>query len=196
MKWVQKQLIPNLPANSILVIDNASYHNVKFDKEPTSSSLKKDMLQWLNIKNIPYEDNLTKVELYKLIKLNKVAQPQYKLDMLLSEFGHQVLRLPPYHPELNSIEKIWAAVKNWVATRNVEFKLGHVEQLTRQRFQELTQEEWINICNHTKNVEQTYLSTEHLLDDAIDTIEFSVNTNSSDEEYSNSSCESDDVEML
>jgi hypothetical protein len=26
-KWVTRQLIPNLPANSVVVIDNAPYHN-------------------------------------------------------------------------------------------------------------------------------------------------------------------------
>jgi transposase len=45
-----------------------------------------------------------------------------------------LLRLPPYHPELNAIEKIWALVKNWVAANNVSFKLDDVEQLARTRF--------------------------------------------------------------
>jgi transposase len=34
---------------------------------------------------------------------------------LLARYGHVALRLPPYHPELKPIEKMWAMVKNWVA---------------------------------------------------------------------------------
>ena len=30
-KWVQKQLIPNLSRPSIIIIDNASYHNVQVE---------------------------------------------------------------------------------------------------------------------------------------------------------------------
>jgi transposase len=27
-KWLRNQLIPNLPSNSVVVLDNASYHNI------------------------------------------------------------------------------------------------------------------------------------------------------------------------
>ena len=64
---------------------------------------------------------MTKAKLYDLIKLHK---PQYKIfaiDCLLTEHGHTVIRLPPYHPDLNPIEKIWGTVR--VAEKNVTFKL-------------------------------------------------------------------------
>jgi len=38
-KWVQEKLLPNLKPRSVLIIDNASYHNVKVNKVPTKSSL-------------------------------------------------------------------------------------------------------------------------------------------------------------
>lgn len=47
MQWVRKQLIPNLPKESALVIDNASYHNLQIDKGPTSCSKKQEMIRWL-----------------------------------------------------------------------------------------------------------------------------------------------------
>jgi transposase len=31
---------------------------------------------------------------------------------LLVRYGHVALRLPPYYPELNPTEKMWAIVKN------------------------------------------------------------------------------------
>jgi hypothetical protein len=36
-RWLKTMLIPNLPLKSILVIDNASYHNIQTDKPPTAS---------------------------------------------------------------------------------------------------------------------------------------------------------------
>ncbi|XP_072380782.1 uncharacterized protein [Diabrotica undecimpunctata] len=37
-KWLRDKLIPNLPPNSVLVFDNAPYHNVQTEKCPTMSS--------------------------------------------------------------------------------------------------------------------------------------------------------------
>ncbi|VVC86869.1 unnamed protein product [Leptidea sinapis] len=46
MKWHQEKLIPNLPANSLVVMDNA-YHTVKLNKAPTLSSTKAEMQKWI-----------------------------------------------------------------------------------------------------------------------------------------------------
>lgn len=185
MTWIRNQLLPNLPEKSVLVLDNASYHNVTMEPNITSASLKADMINWLNQKNVQFDQTLTKPELYKIIQDNKYKfPPVYKLDRLLEEHGHKVLRLPPYHPDLNPIEKIWASVKNWVAARNTDFTMAAVERLTRQRFEELPVEEWINICAHVKKYEDSQIEREHLLDSAMDHLRFTVNTGSSDENWS------------
>lgn len=33
-KWIRVKLMPNLPERSVVVIDNASYHNVEVDRGP------------------------------------------------------------------------------------------------------------------------------------------------------------------
>lgn len=38
-KWIRTQLMPNLPANSVVVVDNASYHNTLEDRAPTSNPI-------------------------------------------------------------------------------------------------------------------------------------------------------------
>jgi transposase len=58
------------------------------------------------------------------------------------------LRLPPYRPEFNPIEKIWAIVKNWVAARNTTFKMADVEDLARQKFDSVTSETRSSVCEH------------------------------------------------
>jgi transposase len=50
--------------------------------------------------------------------------------------------LPPYHPELSYIELIWGTAKNWVADKNVTFKLDDVIKLTDEGFAAITNEDW------------------------------------------------------
>ena len=38
MEWWKTQLLPNIPQKSIIVVDNASYHNGVVEKIPTKSS--------------------------------------------------------------------------------------------------------------------------------------------------------------
>lgn len=105
----------------------------------------------------------------------------------MNRYGHSVIRLPPYHPELNPIEKIWGNVKNWVAQRNVTFKLSDVEKLARQKFAAIQPEDWVSVCRHAQNIEEEYMAKEHIFDKTHDnSLEFRVNTGSSDEEYENS----------
>lgn len=197
MKWVQTQLIPNLPENSVLVVDNAAYHNVLVEKNVTSGSKKSEMIHWLQEKNIQFDESLTKPELYDIIQQNKFRFPvRYKLDELMESHGHSVLRLPPYHPELNPIEKIWATVKNWVAVNNTTFKLADVETLTRQKFAEIGEEVWSNICRHVKTFEEELIQKERIFDETIDRLEFVVNTGSSSEDFDSSEDEDLGVSVL
>lgn len=182
--WVKNQLLPNLPTKSVLVIDNASYHNVCIDKHPTSASTKKEMLAWLAERNIFHNPKDTNPELYKIIKSNKPAHRPYKLDTLLHEHGHSTLRLPPYHPELNPIEKIWATVKNWVAVRNITFKLADVKQLAIEKFNAITAAEWSAISSHVDKVVDEYVRKENILDDALEHLQFTVNTGESSDSAS------------
>jgi hypothetical protein len=43
IKWLEEKLIPKLEPNSVLIIDNASYHNVTVLPNPTSSWKKANM---------------------------------------------------------------------------------------------------------------------------------------------------------
>jgi hypothetical protein len=60
---------------------------------------------------------MTMVELYDLIRVHKQQYETFAIDCLLAEHRHTVIRLPPYHPDLNAIEKIWGTVKNKVAEK-------------------------------------------------------------------------------
>jgi hypothetical protein len=99
---------------------------------PTSSWKKANMNEWLNERGISFELYETKPELYAKIKLHRPVHKLHAVDRLMAHHGHSVLRLPPYHPELNSIEKIWARAKNYVAT-HVTFKFDDMRKLAEEK---------------------------------------------------------------
>ncbi|PSN37351.1 hypothetical protein C0J52_18821, partial [Blattella germanica] len=109
-KWLTEKLIPNLPPNSVLIIDNAPYYNIQLNKTPTSKTNKKDMQDWFTRNKVRFQENMLKVELYSLIKSHKPLHKTYEIDNLLALNGHSVLRLLPYSPELNPIELVWADI--------------------------------------------------------------------------------------
>jgi len=89
----------------------------------------------------------------------KMHKPQYEtfaIDCLVAEHGHTVVRLPPYHPDLNLIEKMWVIVKTRIAAKNVTFtrKLRDIQQLEEQNFAAVVMEEWAAVCRHVKAVEE------------------------------------------
>ena len=134
-------------------------------------------------KGIPHEPNATKPELYQLIKQHKPDHIEYALDKKLEEHGHVVLRLPPYHPELNPIEKIWAQVKGKVASRNTTFKLRDVEKLTREEFSKVTVENWAAVCRHVDKIVEEYLRAEHVVDDAMERFVINVGNDDSEDDF-------------
>ena len=50
----------------------------------------------------------------------------YSLDLrrkeLVESVGCHILFLPPYSPDLNSIEKFWANIKQWIKNRISNFR--------------------------------------------------------------------------
>lgn len=47
MNWATQKLIPNLTANSVVIIDNAPYHNAYENPPPSSNNRKAEIKGWL-----------------------------------------------------------------------------------------------------------------------------------------------------
>jgi len=114
-RWFSEQLLPNIPANSIIILDNARYHNVfAEDAFPTSKNTKGQLRNWLTRNQLTWSDDMLKPELFALCK-RFAPTPEFRLDQLAGAAGHNILRTPQYHPELQPIETCWAVVKNHMA---------------------------------------------------------------------------------
>ena len=106
-RWVREKLIPNLPAKSVVIINNAAYHNIQLDKCPTAATRKADIQAWMNRHHLAFTGDMFKPELLQLCKKNKPS-PSYILDDLLREHGTSSLSCC-----LNAIELIWAKMKRF-----------------------------------------------------------------------------------
>ena len=51
-EWFHDSLLPKLPSNSLIVMDNASYHCRRIESVPTMSSRKAIMQDWLVVHGI------------------------------------------------------------------------------------------------------------------------------------------------
>ena len=68
--WFQNQLLPTLEELSVIVLDNASYHNLWVPETiaPTSNFRKQVMIDWLQEKGIHVGPLMLKPEIYKVVK--------------------------------------------------------------------------------------------------------------------------------
>lgn len=184
-KWVKEKLIPNLERPSIIVMDNAPYHSIVKNKAPTSSSKVADIKLWLTENHIGFDESLRKPMLLDLVKKNK-PEPIYEIDELLGEHGHTVVRLPPYHCDLNPIELIWSLAKRKVAAQNVGAR--DVKQLTEEAFASITASDWQVCCDHVKKIEKEYYERGQTMYNNIDLI-INVGVDSSSESETESEAE-------
>lgn len=140
--------------DSVIVMDNAPYHSRRQEKIPTSASKKAEICQWLLSKNIEFDETMLKMQLLDLVRVNKQKYIKYATDEMAREKNITVLRLPPYHCELNPIELVWAQIKSEVARKNKTFKLADVKILLNEAISNVTANDWKKCVVHVKKDEQ------------------------------------------
>ncbi|KAJ8953023.1 hypothetical protein NQ318_015385 [Aromia moschata] len=135
-------LIPNLERNSVIVLDNASYHSKQIEKIPNKSSKKADIQKFLNSHGVQYDKKDKKEQLLDLVKKSNFKK-RYVIDELAKDHGHTVLRLPPYYCIFNPIELIWSQLKRAVRRNNTFPKFDKkVIDLIRTEVDKITPEKW------------------------------------------------------
>ena len=97
-----------------------------------------------------------------LIKVG--PQPTYVLDEIASEQGHEVLRTPPYHPELQPIEICWGIVKNEIA-RNCDFTMANLILQLESAFDKVTSETCAGLIRKIRDVEDAFWRDDAALDE-------------------------------
>ncbi|XP_028158200.1 uncharacterized protein LOC114351259 [Ostrinia furnacalis] len=158
VKWLNEMLLPNLPENSVIVMDNAVYHNARSSKIPTLNHSKDDMQKWLKENDIYFDEQSHKLELYNLIKENKKRFVTYHIDEIVKSKGFEILRLPPNHPELNAIENIWDILKTRIDWNDVGQNLAEVKTAILKGLESIDANiAWHNACKHVEKIEKEYM---------------------------------------
>ncbi|XP_025191753.1 uncharacterized protein LOC112592004 [Melanaphis sacchari] len=183
--WLEG-VLPRLKDNAVIVMDNAPYHSVKLEKCPTSNWRKADIIQWLQGKGEVVDQTMIIPELLEVVRRIKPIYNKYVIDEMVLQQNKTVLRLPPYHCELNSIELVWSVVKRHVKANNKTFKLPDVKNLLVEGIAKVDAEMWKNFVKHTIEEENKFWT----LDDTVD--ELSAEQNRLVMTIGNSDTEEDD----
>jgi hypothetical protein len=71
-KWFTDKLLPNIPPCSLIILDNASYHNTLEEGAfPTSTTKKEELRSWLTHNNHPWREDMLKFELLDLVTVHR-----------------------------------------------------------------------------------------------------------------------------
>ena len=161
-KWFREKLLPNIPQKSLIIMDNASYHNVLSPHSAPTAACKKDKIRsWLAENNIPLREDCLKVEMVEV--LNKISPaPTYDLDEIAAEYGHKILRTPPYHPELQPIETCWAVVKNKIS-RACDFTMANLLNQLDDAFAGVTAKTCVGLAKKVREVEDRFWKEDAVL---------------------------------
>jgi transposase len=153
--WFQEKLLKNIPENSLIIMDNAAYHNVLAEEAfPKKSHSIKRMREWLSNNAIPWTKDMLKVELFELCS-RLATKPEFLIDNIANMHGHSILRTPPYHPELQPIETCWAIVKNHIAQHN-DCTMKKVQFLLEEGFAKVNEKTCQKLIQKVKLQEDTF----------------------------------------
>ncbi len=101
--------------------------------------------------------------------LKKITpEPIYAIDEIAKSYGHNVLRIPPYHPELQPIETCWGVVKNHVG-RSCDFTMNTLIAQLDFGFSKVTATTCANIIAKVRGIADKFW-TEDLQMDAQESV--------------------------
>jgi len=166
-EWMEN-ILPRLKDNCVIVMDNASYHSVKLDKAPTASTKKADIIQWLENKGEVVDRTMIIRELLDIVKKIKPQHEKFVIDEIANAQNKTILRLPPYHCELNPIELAWSSIKNHVRMNNTTFKLPDVKKLLIEGIERVDADMWKNFIRHTITEENRFWEIDDIMDEVFE----------------------------
>ena len=155
--YFEETLIPLLPINSIIILDNAKYHR-RYSPDifrPRSNSTKESLSQYLESQGEIVDEGSLRPEL--LARAKKIFQhTKTEIQEIAEAYGHTVLYLPPYHPELNPIEYAWGYVKRIVSEESPYNANVLKEEVLPKAFSMLPLQVIKNFFSHVRKTEEEY----------------------------------------
>ena len=173
IKWFTTQLLPNISDNSVIIMDNAPYHNTyKDDGVPPLTSKKSALQKWLKDNNVAFSKSFLRIQLKDLINEHRPDRI-FKLDDMLKNNSKykdrniKILRTPQYHPELQPIEKCWGVMKQYMA-QHCDFTLSGLRKNLEIAWTKITLKTMNGIMKKITYWEEYHFEQDSLLDSVDD----------------------------
>lgn len=133
------------------MVDRAPYHFVLTDDaRPANSRSRKAMLSdWLAAhEDVPddwagnyWRKGRTRAQMLAVAR-QKPPTPIYLVQNLARPFDVAILISPVSHPDLSSIEMVWATIRGALCRAKVEFSMSLFQELKDQEFKHISAEAW------------------------------------------------------
>lgn len=171
--WFVK-VLSLLDDNSVIVMNDSPYHYFKKEKFPTIMWKKEEIIQWFKSKNIPIstDDIELKAELLKKAKLYKKENEKCIVEEQAKAQNKTVLRLPPYHTNLNPIESVWLIAKRSVTNSlSKSNKIKFNKNIFVNAMSRITPKNWLTSIESTEATEQFFWNIDSNVDEMMETID-------------------------
>lgn len=188
--WLRNRLLPTINAlypdkKMYLVLDNAAYHKPRDESWVSSSQAQNKhelahQLMDLGVEELATERGCTvpahlfpakqseggptKAELIAAIQHWLDQHPDHNrtvVEQLMDDAGHSLIYTPPFCPEVQPIELLWAAVKRYVANRATHNRsLTEAREQTEQGFEQITKMFCNSIVKHCHDWIDRFLASD------------------------------------
>ncbi|XP_076052663.1 uncharacterized protein LOC143032092 [Oratosquilla oratoria] len=189
IRWLTSQLLPALVEPSVLVLDNAPYHSQLTEETrcPTTATRKAEIVKCLECRSLPFPPHATGPELLLICKENR-PEPRYTVDEIIRSWGHEVIRLPPAHPELNPIEQVWGCMKQHVRSTLQRFTRADLQARLQEAKLIATKEVWAGAVRRSRSFEEEHWSSDNI-HESVEPVIITMDSDDEDELFTHSGME-------
>ena len=113
-----KDLAETYHTGCVIHMDGAKYHTRKENPVPTIATKKEDIMSWVEDNNITLPPPKRRKHTAKeaLEHIASLQTPSVRASSSIAQrYGHKIMITPPYHCEVQPIERVWAFAKNPIA---------------------------------------------------------------------------------
>lgn len=155
IKWLQQNVINTLTGPAVFVLAEPNVFQ-DYDTVPASNASKATIIEWLKKENVPFGEDLFKIELFDLIEQSvreRDSQSTSLLDAELKKLGHDVVYIPKENCDLNPLEYVLMNIKLKSIAKGGSFDLN-------AELHGMGRDKWAECFQRAIEYENTYLGIE------------------------------------
>lgn len=154
-QWFEFVLLPKLPKNAVVVLNNVfNSDNEQNPESLTAKSHRKDIINWLDDRNIPFDPSMSKELLFEIyVRPNLKDSLSSIQELSASKKGIKIVRTPPNASYLNPFRFIWKRIKRLVSMRSLTMDLNDLAVFVEQELSRVTAKDWKDAISRSERLE-------------------------------------------